>query len=136
MMTNAGRGNTRGWGMGALRDAINAKATPHQRAAMVAADWCKASGWTRICDIPSGAYEDVVTYTWETLPDAERSLWIGNYQQDARDVWARFGRGGAYKVPVGYIMDDGEFVEHRQFHRMDLAGRGFMMVFDLRSKGE
>lgn len=118
--------------MGALKDAINAKATPNQRAAMAAEDWCKANGWTRICDIPSDKYEDAVTYSWETLPDVDKKTWVRNYHQDAQSAWEQYGRGGSYKVPVGFILDNGEFVTRRKFLRSDFPGRGFMMVFDLR----
>jgi hypothetical protein len=124
--------------MGALKDAINAKATPHQRAAMAAEDWCKANGWTRICDIPSDQYADTVTHTWETLPNEERLRWIDVYKriEDAKAAWDYSGRGAAYKVPVGFVMDDGEFLSRQQFHQTNLTFRGFMMVFDLRKGGE
>lgn len=97
-----------------------------------AEDWCKANGWTRICDIPSDVYSDTVTHTWDTLPDVEKKSWVRNYQQDAQAAWENYGRGGAYKVPVGYILDNGEFLTISAFHSANLANRGFMMVFDLR----
>lgn len=118
--------------MSLLRDAINAKATPHQRAAFAAEDWCRANpGWVRICDIPSEQYEDAVHPRWEELPAKDKASWIRNYHADAESAWLQYGQPSSYKVPVGYILDDGHFVTRLQFHTMDLADRGFMMVFKL-----
>ena len=69
---------------------------------------------------------------WDQLTGAQRQQWRRNYGKDAQDVWERVGRGGSYRVAVGYIMDDGQFVSHAQFHQLDLCGRGFMMIFQLK----
>ena len=120
--------------MSPLQTAIYAKATPHQRAAMHAEDWCKPNGWTRICDIPSDQFENAVHPRWEELPDTQQDDWIRNYHDDAEAAWLRYGRPGSYKVRAGYILDDGAFINLFQFRIMDLAGRGFMMVFNLSEK--
>lgn len=120
--------------MSPLQAAIYAKATPHQRAALHADDWCRRAGWTRICDIPSAEMENRIYPTWEELPLNDKEAWIRNYHQDAEAAWLRYGKPRAYKVPVGYILDDGTFVTRLQFHAMDLADRGFMMVFKLSEK--
>lgn len=118
--------------MSPLQAAINAKATPNQRAAFAAEDWCKRNpGWVRICDIPSDQYEEAVYYSWEKLPATQKRPWIRNYKHDAQAAWENYGRTGTYKVPAGYIDETGNFLTLMEWRTGDLAGRGFMAIFNL-----
>lgn len=98
---------------------------------MYAEDWCRREGWTRICDISSDQFEKAVYPRWEELSSTQQDVWIRNYHNDAEAAWLHYGRPGSYKVPVAYILDDGTCLNLFQFRVMDLANRGFMMVFKL-----
>ena len=87
-----------------------------------------------MCDIPSDEFQARILLAWEDISQNERRQWISRYPSgyDAVRAWEEFGRQGRYKVPTGFIMDDGSFVTAEQWRSMRLTGRGFMQVFKLR----
>lgn len=120
--------------MSPLQAAINAKATPNQRAAFAAQDWCRQNpGWLPICDIQGTDHEAKVVLRWSDITQDEQNQWIERHdnETDARLAWEEFGRVGRYKVPAGFIDETGHFLTLIEWRTGDLAGRGFMMVFNL-----
>lgn len=118
-----------------LKDAVNAKATPNQRAAIEAAVYCRRPGWTRICDMTSDEFAAKVYKTFDELDEETRKIYIDRYGEDADEAYLRWGRQH-YRVPVAYVLDDGTVVDLEQFRAMELCGRGFMMVVKLCIGGE
>lgn len=117
--------------MQTLREAIDAKATPNQRAAMRAEEWCARNPeWECICNINPDDYGRKIIQSYDDMPEEQQANLIQRFKGDARIAWETLGVG-EYKVEAGYIMDDGTFITPAQWLATELSNRGFMMVFKI-----
>lgn len=116
--------------MGLLKDAVNAKATPNQRAALEALEYCRRPGWKRICDIPPDEFENIYL-AFDELDIHWRTKFIAAFgEEDAPIGYMTFGPR-QLRVPFMYVLDDGQVIGSEQWYGMDLAGRGCMMILQV-----